>query len=136
LTALKEVDAILNRKGLPPYTILTPPWTVFAVQGSLDKILDLSDPQVQTRLGTSSLELRGDWRVQQSRYLRGGGLLPPTQLLGQVAYSTGSILGMKFDSAKNRGGLSFVIFSDRLVTSGTSFLEVYDPNGLIWQRLP
>jgi hypothetical protein len=137
LTALKEVEAILSRKGLPPSTILTPPWTVFAVQGVLEKILDLTDRRLQARLGTSFSELTGDWRIQQSRHLRGDGPLPPTQLLGRVAYETGGILGMKFDSAKNPGeGFNVVVFPDRLAISRASFLEVYDPHDLIRQRLP
>lgn len=135
LTALKEVDAILNGQ-IPPFTILTPPWTVFAIEGALEKILDLTDHRVQTRLGTSFSELTGDWRFQQSRHLRGDGPLPPTQLLGQVAYATGSILGMRYDSAKNPGGFNFVVFPDRLVVGRSSFMEVYDPHGLIGQRLP
>jgi hypothetical protein len=137
LTALKEVDAILNRQNLPPLTAQTPPWTVFAVQGSLEKILDLTDHWVQARLGTSLSELTKDWRIPQSLHLRGDGPLPPTQLLGRVAYDTGSILGMKFDSAKNPGeGFNVVVFPDRLAIDRSSFLEVYDPHGLIRQRLP
>lgn len=137
LTALKEVDAILNRKDLPSATVLTPPWTVFAVQGNLTKILDLTDHRAQVRLGTSFSELTGDWRIQQSRHLRGDGPIPPTQLLGRVAYDAGGILGMKFDSAKNPGeGFNVVVFPDRLAISRASFLEVYDPHDLIRQRLP
>jgi len=138
VTALKEVDAILNRTDLLPFTIQTPPWTVFAVKGVLEKILDLTDPQVQTRLGTSSSELSGPWLVPQSRYLRGeSSFPPPTQLLGQVAHETGLILGFKYDSAKNLNeGFNFVVFSDRLAIGRSSFLEVYDPHDYIRQRLP
>lgn len=137
LTALKEVDAILSRQTLPPSTILTPPWTVFAIEGAFKKLLDLTDLRVQARLDTSFPELTGDWRIQQSRHLRGDGPLPPTQLLGRVAYDTGRILGMKFDSAKNPGkGFNVVVFPDRLAIDRTSFLEVYDPHELIRQRLP
>lgn len=135
--ALKEVDAILNRTGLPPLTIPTPPWTVFAVKGVFESILDLTDPQIQAELGTSFSELTGQWRVPQARYLRGESPLPPTQLLGQAAYGTGSILGMKYDSAKNSGeGFNLVVFSDRLKAGRSSFLEVFDPHDLIRQRLP
>jgi hypothetical protein len=137
ITALKEVDAILNRTDLPSFTVLTPPWTVFAVTGVLEKILDLTDLQVQTRLGTSFSELTGQWRAPQARYLRGEGPCPPTQLLGQAAYETGSILGMKYDSAKNSDeGFNVVVFSDRLVPARSSFLEVHDPHGFIRQRIP
>ena len=137
ITALKEVDAILNRTALPPFTIQTPPWAVFAVKGVLERILDLTDLRVQAELRTSLSELTGQWRVPQARYLRGEGPLPPTQHLGQVAYETGSILGMKYDSAKNEGeGFNFVVFSDRLASGRSSFLEVYDPHDYIRQRVP
>jgi hypothetical protein len=44
---------------------------------------------------------------------------------------------MKYHSAKNTGkGSAVVVFSDRLVKSRSSFLEVYDPHDLIQQRLP
>ena len=137
ITALKEVEAILNRTDLPPFTVQTLPWTVFAVKGVLEKILDLTDPQVQARLGTSFSELTGQWRVPQARYLRGEGPFPPTQLLGQLAYETGSILGMKYDSAKNSDeGFNVVVFSDRLTLSRSSFFEVHDPYDFIRQKLP
>ena len=137
ITALKEVDAILSQQAFPPSTILTPPWTVFAVEGNLERLLDLTDLKVQARLKTSFPELIGDWRIQQSRHLRGGGPLSPTQLLGRVAYDTGRILGIKFDSAKNpEGGFNVVVFPDRLTIGRSSFLEVYDPHGLIRQRVP
>jgi len=110
---------------------------VFAIEGAIEKVLDLTDHRVQTRLGTSFSELTGDWRFQQSRHLRGGGALAPTQLLGRIAYEAGSILGLKFDSAKNPGdGFNVVVFPDRLAISKASFLEVYDPHDLIRQRLP
>ena len=117
--------------------MLTPPWTVFAVTGVLEKILDLTDSQVQARLGTSFSELTGPWRVPQARYLRGADPLPPTQLLGQVAYETGSILGMTYDSAKSpEEGFNVVVFADRLSPGRSSFLEVHDPHDFIRQRLP
>jgi RES domain-containing protein len=137
ITALDEVGAILDLPSVPPSTLRTPPWTVFAVEGFLQKVLDLTDPRLQGRLGTSLSELTGDWRYSQALYLKGEAPLPPTQLLGQIAYETGAIVGMKYHSAKNTGkGTAVVVFSDRLVESRASFLEVYDPYELIRQRLP
>lgn len=137
VTALEEVGAVLDLPGLPPSTLRTPPWTVFAVEGFLQKVLDLTDPRIQGRLGTSLSELTGDWRYSQALFLKGEAPLPPTQLLGQIAYETGAIVGMKYHSAKNTGkGIGVVIFSDRLVKSRSSFLEVYDPHELIGQRVP
>lgn len=132
VTALKEVVAFFDGIG----SIRTRPWVVFAVEGFLESVLDLTDPTVQRRLGTSVAELTGDWRFSQDLYLSGKGSLPPTQLLGKVAYETGRFVAIKFHSAKNvRDGWGYAVFADRL-TPGASFLEVYDPHELIRQRLP
>jgi hypothetical protein len=140
ITALKEVEAIFVNPLGPPATIQTPPWTVFAVTGFLQDILDLTDPLMQSRLGTSISELTGEWRFPQALHLAGNGALPPTQSLGRVAFETGRILGIRYHSAKNTGaGLGLVVFADRLRPGRPgfpSFLEVYDPSGLIEQRLP
>jgi RES domain-containing protein len=133
VTALKEVAALLT--GIE--TFRTPPWVVFTVEGFLERVLDLTDPTVQRRLGTSLAELTGDWRYSQDVHERGDGPLPSTQLLGKVAHETGEIVAMRFHSAKNIGeGVGWVVFEDRLVAGKASFLEVCDPHGLIQQRLP
>lgn len=125
------------RPDIPPSTLRTPPWTLFAVEGFLERVLDLTDPGVQKRLGTSLAELTGDWRYSQALHLRGEAPLPPTQLLGKVAYDSGRITAMKFHSAKRVGeGWGFVVFSDRLSKGRASYLEVYDPGKLIRQNLP
>jgi RES domain len=133
VTALSEVAAVVT--GMGP--IRTPPWVVFTVEGFVEKILDLTNPHVQSRLGTSLSELTGDWRFSQDLYLTGKGPIPPTQLLGKVAFEAGKIFGVRYHSTKRLGeGSALVVFSDRLVKSRSSFLEVYDPNDLIRQRLP
>jgi len=130
---LREVAALLT--GIGPFR--TPPWVVFSVEGFLERVLDLTDPAIQSRLGTSLAELTGDWRYSQEIYIERRGPLPPTQLLGQVAHETGVIVAMRYHSAKNIGeGTGFVVFGDRLVPGRASFLEVYDPHGSIQQRLP
>lgn len=135
VTALEEVGAIFRHEGTPPFTLRTPPWTLFAVDGIVEEVLDLADPRICRRLGTSGSELTGDWRLSQGAYLRGAGPLPPTQRLGKAAYESGRIAGMRYPSAKTTGsGISFVIFPERLAKG--SFLEVYDPHGKIRQRLP
>jgi len=137
LTALEEVGAIFDSPNTPPSTLRTPPWTVFAVDGVLEKVLDLTDLRVQNRLGTSTTELTGNWRYSQSLHLQGHGPLPPTQLIGKLAHESGRIIAMRYHSAKRTGqGVGFVVFSDRLVAKASSFLEVYDPNDKIRQRLP
>jgi RES domain len=130
ITAYKEVHVIF-----PGLTIPSQPWTLLTVTGSLEGVLDLTDPSVQGRLGTSLAELTGDWRYSQDLYLEGKGPLPPTQVLGQIAYETSKVMAIRYHSVKNLGqGFCLAIFPDRL--SGSSCLEVFDPHGLIRQRLP
>ncbi|HKH47815.1 MAG TPA: RES family NAD+ phosphorylase [Thermoanaerobaculia bacterium] len=135
VTALEEVGANFESPG-EPVTLRTPPWTVFAVDGFLERVLDLTDPGVQRRLSTTIAELTGDWRFSQTLHLSGAAPLPPTQMLGKAAYESGRIVAIRYHSAKLTGrGTGFVVFADRL-SKGSSVLEVYDPNNKIRQRLP
>jgi len=137
VTALKEVVAIFLTPHAPPLTLRTPPWTVFAVDGILTELVDLTDAAVQRTLGTNLQELTGDWVVSQDQYLKGDGPLPPTQLLGQVGYESGVMLGFKYPSSKSvADGYGIVVFSDLLVSCSPSHLEVSDPDGDLEQRLP
>jgi RES domain len=136
VTALEEVGALFETPGAPPMTLRTPPWTVFAVEGVLERVLDLTDLRVQNRLSTTIAELTGDWRFSQTLHLRGEAPLPPTQRLGKAAYESGRIVAMKYHSARRAGqGINVVVFADQL-SKGSSFLEVYDPSDKIRQRLP
>lgn len=132
VTALREVSAVFGEG-----TLLTPPWTVFAVEGFLQRVLDLTDPAVQSRLGTSLAELTGDWVLSQELHQEGLGPLPPTQLLATVAYETETIVAIRYRSTKNiKTGVNVVVFADRLGPDRPSYLNVYDPSGLLRQRLP
>jgi RES domain-containing protein len=131
-TALLEVEATLRNPFGPPFTLRTPPWTLFSVDGVLADVLDLTDVEIQSRLGTNLAELTGDWRVTASL-----GLVPPTHLLSQVAYESGVVTALVYASAKNPAhGTGVAVFADRLTLGGVSFLEVVDPNGRLVHRLP
>lgn len=133
VTALCEVSAVFEGAG----TIRTPPWTVFAVEGFLERVLDLTDSEIQSCLDTSLAELTGDWLLSQDLHQEGKGPLPPTQLLAKVAYDTGTITAIRYRSTKNiRGGVNLMVFSDRLKPGRPSYLSVYDPSGLLRQKLP
>jgi len=138
ITALLEVGALfLAGSEETLVSIKTPPWVVFAVEGFLENVLDLTNPDTLRRLGTSCAELTGDWRVSQARFLRGEEPCPPTQLLGRAAYEAGRIGGILFESAKHTGrGNNLVVFWDRLLSRSARYLEVYDPDRLIVQRVP
>lgn len=137
VTALGEVGAIFENPAAPPANFRTPPWTVFTVEGVIERALDLTDQRNMDRLGTSLSELTGDWRYPQALFLRGSGPIPPTQLLGKIAFEATGVSAIQYHSAKKPGGgLGIVVFADRLASGGSGFLQVYDPQGLIRQRLP
>ena len=137
VTALMEVAGAFVNPHAPMGTLRTPPWTLFAVDGVIDRVLDLTDPAVIDALETSVDELSGNWRFAQELHRRGDGPLPPTQCLGAAARSLGTITGVQYHSAKNPGrGLGLGVFPDRMAPGGISYLEVYDPHGTIEQRLP
>jgi RES domain-containing protein len=137
ITALLEVEAVFLSSDESFVPRKTPPWAVFGVDGYLERVLDLTNPEVLERLHTSLSELTGNWLVPQARFVQGKGLMPPTQLLGKMAFQSGRIHGIRYLSAKHTGqGVNLIVFSDRLVAKGASYLEVYDPHGLIRQRLP
>jgi len=127
-----EVVAVFANPYGAAFTLRTHPWTLVAVDGVLLEILDLTNAGIQASLGTTVAELTGDWA-----YIQSTGGTPPTQLLGQEAFATGSILGLQYHSAKNLGkGIGVVVFSDRLTMMPPSSLEVVDPFLNLNQKLP
>ena len=125
ITAFVEVSALVLLPG-GPVPVRSAPWVVVSVDGILNHLLDLTDPATLTALGTTAQEVTGTWAALPH---------PPTQLLGQLAYDSGHIAGLKYASAKHPGGMNFVIFPDRISRASGSYLEVYDPHGNIAQRL-
>ena len=85
---------------------------------------------IQAKLGTNSQELTGEWRYTQE-----GGGEAPTQALGTICYETGLFDAIRYPSSKNLpGGRCLAVFPDRL--KSPAFLDVYDPNGHLAQRIP
>lgn len=107
------------------------PWTLVTVAGLLDRVLDLSDADVQNALASTALELSSDSRAAllESR-------LPPTHVLAMAAFAEGDIVALRYPSAQHPGGTCIAVFADRLLAGGASYLEVIDPHGLLDQRLP
>jgi len=141
-TALKETLTVFDLPGREGHSVLMEPWTVFAVDGILTDVLDLTDLDIQQKLGTNLQELTGDWKSLQSLYLQGKSTLPPTQILGQAAYDSGSIVGLKYPAAKNPSGTApsthanYLVYTERLAETASGYLEVVDPHDWIPQRLP
>jgi len=98
------------------------------VDGVVANLIDLADAEAQELLGTNEQELSGIWLTVDK---------PVTQVLGQAAYSDGSIAGIRYRSAKKHpDGFCVVIFEDRLGVSSHNYLEVFNPAGRLDQRLP
>lgn len=136
-TAFFEVEAVFQTAQGKVTWDSNPPWVWITVEGIVDSVLDLADPELWSRLDTSESELTGNWRNGQDRYLRGEGRLPPTQLLGKVAYETGRVRGIRYPSAKNAAkGVNLVVFPDRLRKGELSYLQVHDPQRSLDQRIP
>jgi hypothetical protein len=127
LTAQIEAEKYFMSSTGKLFPIKRAPWVTLTVEGVLNRLLDLTDLSIRQRLGTSLAEVTGVWRLSEE--------LPPTQLLGAAAYSSGRIVGMRYRSAKNQlwEGTNFVVFPDRLAPD--SHLNIYH-GGSLSQRLP
>jgi hypothetical protein len=88
--------------------------------------LDLTDPSTLTALDTTAQEMTGTWAAATQ---------PPTQILGQLAFDSGRISGIKYSSAKRPGGLNLAVFPDRIAVAAGNYLEVFDPHGNLAQRI-
>ena len=135
-TPLLEVAGILKPPSSPTPLVFEPQ-VLMTVDGVLTDILDLTDPGVQSALGTTLQELTGDWLTEQEDFLAGKARMPPTQVLGQAAFDVGGIVGLKYRSSKSvANGIGIVVYSDRLVT-GRHYLQVFNKaSGRLQQRLP
>lgn len=126
ITALAEVQSLVFLAG-GPFQPLTPPWVLMSVDGVVSGVLDLTEKATLAALGTNEQEISGAWQPAP---------FPPTQMLAQVAYDSGTIVGIKYPSAKNLGGgVNLVVFPDRLPLTATDYLEVFDPHGNLAQRI-
>ena len=126
VTALIEVQALVLLPG-GPVALRTAPWAIVSIDGLVSNVLDLTNPVMLTSLGTNEQEVSGTWVTMSN---------PPTQLLAQEAWRSGTIAGIKYRSAKHpANGLNLVVFPDRLSVSPNDYLEVYDPHAHLAQRI-
>lgn len=121
-TALAEVSLTLGQSD---------PYTIVSINGVLVGVLDLTDADVMQRLGTNAQELSGAWRMFTLENREA-----PTQTLGRILFEETAAIGVRYASARRTGGTCLAVFTDRLVESGRSVLEVRDSTGQLWQRLP
>jgi RES domain-containing protein len=126
VTALAEVEGVfLHRQPRPVLVLCRRVWMVIRVEGLLTRVLDLADPKVQTLLGSSPAELTGPWLGLDR---------PPTQRLGQAAFDSGRVAALRYGSIKHPDGYNLVVFTDRLASIASDYLEVSEPG--MAQRLP
>ena len=127
VVALQEVEA-LQRTSRELVGLTFSPKTLLSVQYDLSRVLDLTDPDVQSALATDRAELTAPWLLAQAA--PGGA---PTQRLGLAAHASG-LEALRAPSAKDPGAANLVIFPDGLLS--TSALRVFDDSGFIDARLP
>jgi RES domain-containing protein len=130
VTALAEVQAIVIVPSVPAFTIATGPWVTVAIQGFLSSVLDLTVAANVQTIGSSYQELTGAWR-----WVPGQSGEPPTHILGRLCQKSKRFDGICYPSSKNPPlGVCVAVFPDRLRAS--AYLDVYDPQGNVAQRLP
>ena len=125
VTALTAVSALIALPG-GPVPVRTAPLVIISADGVISRVLDLTDAATLALLGTNEQEITGTW-VKVAR--------PPTQVLAKVAFDGGGIAGIRYPSAKHPGGVNLVVFPDRLAGAASDYLEAYDPDGHLAQRL-
>lgn len=135
LTPLQEMASVFRPRG-SPVPLLFEPQVLMTVDGVLSDVIDLTDTATQAALGTTYQELTGLWILQQSTHLAGQGPRPPTQVLGQEAFGSRAVVGMRYPSSRNVNGVGLVVFTSRLM-SGRHTLTVYNRRGgTLQQSLP
>ncbi|CAN5550677.1 hypothetical protein BH11CYA1_BH11CYA1_44020 [soil metagenome] len=76
----------------------------------LESILDITLPGNQALLDTNSTELALSWQWQMAM-----GKTVPTQILGELAFTSGKFQAIRFPSSRNAEAINLVIFTERVV---------------------
>ncbi|WP_337176537.1 RES family NAD+ phosphorylase [Paludisphaera sp.] len=99
--------------GVRPADLKPPDEVVMiGVRFSLRRVLDLGDPSVRDRLGTSAAELAGRWKLVPDA---------PTQRLGAAVHDSRAFDGLAYPSVQNPGAVCLVVFPDTLAKE--SFID-------------
>ena len=124
--ALRELEALYGPSGGTLSNLRAV--TLFNMEVQLQRLVDLTDPDVQAALQTTVQELTGDWRVYS--VLAALASLPlaaataPTQQLGTALFTSG-VEGLLTPSAKVPTATSLVVFPENLRFS--SFIRHVEP---------
>jgi RES domain-containing protein len=114
-----------NPAGVGPM----PPTVLVSARAHLTSVLDLAQGAIQGALGTNPRELAGSWRLTQP-----AGGMAVTQQLGQMVFESGRFDGIRYPSTRRPRSCCLAIFPDRL--QAPAFVEVFDPDGNVYERLP
>lgn len=123
------LEAKLTHLPNPAACGVADPTVIVTANVNLPRVIDLTDPAVQSALGATVTELAVPWRVSSAR-----GRVVPTQELGKAAFDCGLFDAMKYPSVRSPGHACLVIFPDRLAPP--AFVEVQDSHRNIHERLP
>ena len=112
ITAFKETQALFDAEDGQLRDVPRNPELILTLDVTLLCVLDLTDPDLCTRLGTSCAELVS---TTPSRFiLNAQGKATPTQNLGAACYLNERISALKVQSAAHTDGFCLDIFPDRL----------------------
>ena len=112
ITAFKETQALFDTGDGQLLDVPRNPELVLTLELTLLCVLDLTDPDLCTRLGTSCEELVS---LTPSRFIvNAQGKTTPTQDLGTACYLTERISALKVPSAAHSDGFCLDIFPERL----------------------
>ena len=135
-TTMAEVRAIVFTDGVPTATADHPPIVTVAAHCDVRRVLDVTAEDIRAPLDLHAADLVADWESEQEVYLRGEGPMPVTQLLALAAHETAIIAGIVYPSARTEFGTNLVVFPDRLNSADGDHIEVINPSGRYFQRLP
>ncbi|MBX3077114.1 RES family NAD+ phosphorylase [Candidatus Obscuribacterales bacterium] len=131
VTAQAEYHRVLRAVLVadPTYHVIANPTVQLTIQVNLERVLDLTDKNVLTALGTTVDELTGPWRKQMIKKL-----FCPTQVLANTVYANGSIQAMRYPSAQGHDYSNLIIWEERVQLP--SFVQVRDTTGTLSARIP
>lgn len=99
------------------------------IQVNLEHVVDLTDPNVLTVLGTTVNELTGPWRKQMIKKI-----FCPTHLLANAVYANGTVQALRYPSAQGHEYSNLIIWEERVCLP--SFVQVRDTTGTLSARIP
>jgi len=105
------------------------PTTVLTIKVSLKHVLDLTKDSTIAALDMTQNEILCPWQEFMIKDLP-----VPTHILADAVYQSGRYQAIRFPSSKETGAINLMIWMDKI--EPPSFVEVHDPSGRLWQRLP